>query len=61
MLLKEEQAKLILERHEHAEREAKLKVLQSKNAQLIEENNSLSLRVKEITICFFRILFILLF
>lgn len=46
--LKEEQAKLIMERHEHSEIETKYKLLQSKHQSIIEENNALSIQVQRL-------------
>uniref|UniRef100_A0A146KSE2 Uncharacterized protein C10orf118 n=3 Tax=Lygus hesperus TaxID=30085 RepID=A0A146KSE2_LYGHE len=43
--LKEHQAKLIMEKHERSELEAKFKELQSKQASLVEENENLSSQV----------------
>jgi len=46
--LKEEQAKLILERHENSEREAKLKALQVKHQQLVDENMGLISKIQKL-------------
>ncbi|CAH1388905.1 unnamed protein product [Nezara viridula] len=46
--LKEEQAKLIMQKYEHSEIETKYKALQTKYQSMIEENNSLSFQVQNL-------------
>ncbi|XP_066901346.1 coiled-coil domain-containing protein 186 isoform X2 [Halyomorpha halys] len=46
--LKEQQAKLIMERYEHSEIETKYKSLQTRYQSMIEENNSLSFQVQNL-------------
>lgn len=46
--LKEEQAKLIMEKHEHSEIETKYRSLKTKYQSMIDENNSLSFQVQHL-------------